>query len=536
MAEGKKAKLGGACDVVVIGAGNGGLAAALALAVRGAKPLVLEQHNAPGGFATSFVRGRFEFEAALHELSSIGPENNKGGVRRFLEDEGGVDIDWVPIPEAYRVILTDSGMDARLPFGEAPFIDAIEEKVPGSREPLTRYFALCREVSGALGLLAKTASNPSPKRIMKDLKKFVAESADPFDDARRNASNVVTFLRTLPKTVDEVTLKMGIPPKAVDLLYPYWCYLGIPMSRMNFTIWAAMLIDYIDYGAWIPRLRSQEMSCAIEARVRELGGRVEYNTRVDRVLVERGRVKGVVTASGETIKTSAVIANTSPTQLYGSLVSPASEAPAAALRNVNSRKLGGAGFVVYLGLDASPVELGVNDYGYFISKTMDTDAVYGSMEKLDLVDMQATICLNNAIPDCSPPGTTIISMTTLYKPGVWDAVKPKEYAALKNRLADAMISQFDDALGTDIRSRVEEIEVATPATFARYARSFNGGIYGYELDPWDSIIPRILSEKDESYIKGLEVAGGFATMGHGFSSSLISGRSAGLKTLAGLGG
>ena len=34
--------------------------------------LLLEQHNLPGGFATSFVRGRFEFEAALHELDFDG--------------------------------------------------------------------------------------------------------------------------------------------------------------------------------------------------------------------------------------------------------------------------------------------------------------------------------------------------------------------------------------------------------------------------------------------------------------------------------
>ena len=47
-------------DCVVIGAGNGGLGAAAQLAAKGAKVLVLEQHSVPGGFASSFVRGRFE--------------------------------------------------------------------------------------------------------------------------------------------------------------------------------------------------------------------------------------------------------------------------------------------------------------------------------------------------------------------------------------------------------------------------------------------------------------------------------------------
>ena len=53
-------------DAIIIGAGNGGLTAALTVANAGRKVLLLEKHNVPGGCATSFIRGRFEFEVALH--------------------------------------------------------------------------------------------------------------------------------------------------------------------------------------------------------------------------------------------------------------------------------------------------------------------------------------------------------------------------------------------------------------------------------------------------------------------------------------
>ena len=65
-------------DVVVIGAGNGGLTAACSLAQRGMKTLLLERHNIPGGCATSFCRGRFEFEVALHQLSGLGTADKPG--------------------------------------------------------------------------------------------------------------------------------------------------------------------------------------------------------------------------------------------------------------------------------------------------------------------------------------------------------------------------------------------------------------------------------------------------------------------------
>ena len=59
-------------DAIVVGAGNGGLSTACTLAKAGKKVLLIEQHNLPGGVASSFRRGRFEFETALHELAAIG--------------------------------------------------------------------------------------------------------------------------------------------------------------------------------------------------------------------------------------------------------------------------------------------------------------------------------------------------------------------------------------------------------------------------------------------------------------------------------
>lgn len=65
-------------DAVVIGAGNSGIVAALELAQAGKKTLLIEKNNTSGGCSTSFVRGRFEFDATLHEFCDWGPDDNKG--------------------------------------------------------------------------------------------------------------------------------------------------------------------------------------------------------------------------------------------------------------------------------------------------------------------------------------------------------------------------------------------------------------------------------------------------------------------------
>jgi len=498
-------------DAVVIGAGLGGLGAALELAPKGIKLLLLEQHNLPGGFATSFVRGRFEFEPSLHQLPGTPPLTGMVGIKDYLVNEAKIDIDFVPVPEAYRLILSEDSVDILVPFGIDDFIASIEAQVPGSREAVTDYLALCRELLMTLAYLDKHRENLNKRELVKKYR---------------------SFLNTAAYTVEEVTNAMKIPQQARNILYPYWCYLGVPMSRLSFTIWGAMLYTYISAGAYVPLRRSHELASALLKRIEDLGGRVQFNKQVNEILVEKGRVRGVRTSAGETIKTSHVISNASPTLVFNRLISPKKEVPDMAFRMVNARIHGVSTFVVYLGLDVPKEELGLTDYSYFISPNMNTNEIYESTKKLKAPKMQASICLNNAVPDCSPPGTTILSLTTCYRPEAWYDIKPGDYFRVKNNIARGMIEQFEDAVGVNLKDHIEEIEVATPQTFARYTGSYNGIVYGYEPEPWDSIIPRALSVKKENYIQGLRFCGGFSYRCHGYGSSVFSGKSAAEHTLA----
>jgi len=498
-------------ETVVIGAGNGGLTAAVKMAAMGKEVLLLEQHNLPGGFATSFRRGRFEFEASLHQIADIGPSSNRGSVREFFEDELGVFLDWAEVPEGFRLIITDpeQELDVTMPYGVDAFIEALEREVPGSREPVTRYLNLCRELLEGIAYVGKSRGQPDKKLLL---------------------TKYASLLNTAPYTVDEVADALNVPERARHILHAQWSYLGPPTSRASFTIYGAMLYKFLLYGAVIPRHTSHEISLALDARLRELGGSVLYNTQVEKILVRDGHVEGVVTSRGDQIRTNHVIANVSPTLVYNHLFDPAKEVPPEALQECNARVDGVSAFVVYMGLDAPPDELGLKEYSYFVYRSMDTTAGYESFSTLDTPKMQAVVCINNAVPDCSPPGTSIVTITSLFQPETWN-IPPDQYVSTKNRIAEGLIRDLEEATGTRLREHIEEFAVATPQTFARYTGAHNGIIYGYEPEPWDSLLPRMMMMDEDQHVQGLQFCGGSAFRCHGYSSSYLSGQIAALLTL-----
>jgi all-trans-retinol 13,14-reductase len=89
-------------DIIIIGAGLGGLTAGAKLAREGRKVLVIEQHNRPGGCATTFQRGDFTLEVGLHEMDGPYPRDMKTKIFNDLDVFNNVEF--IKIPEFYRFI------------------------------------------------------------------------------------------------------------------------------------------------------------------------------------------------------------------------------------------------------------------------------------------------------------------------------------------------------------------------------------------------------------------------------------------------
>ncbi len=502
-------------DAIIIGAGNGGLACACTLVKENKKVLLIEQSHTTGGFATSFKRGRFEFEVSLHELCTFGRGDMPYGSVRQLFDYLGISdkINWIDIPEAFRLLNFAKGQefDAVMPFGIDEFCKKAEEYAPGSQKEMYRLFALSEEVRKTLSALGKTKNKYGQLAVL--LKKG-------------------GFLHTAAYSVEDVLKRINMPENAKKLFKAYWAYLCTDLETLSFVHYLQMINSYIELKAVIPANRSKELANCLTDFFLNNGGELWLNCKAIKINTENGKCVSVVTDSDETIYAENVVCNCSPHSVYGKLLSH-DETPEQDIKKSNARVFGGRGFCVFLGLNKSAKELGLNNYSYFIFPDMDTKKQFKLMSHPDTNEVQNTVCLNAANPEASPNGTSILCMTTLFTSDYWSSVKEEIYFYEKEKFAKKMIDTFEKATKINIQDHIEEIEIATPESFARFTSAPQGTIYGYLSQEWDGTIPRTMMQDGKTQIPNLYFTGGYCERLLGYSSSLASGRECAMRVMGG---
>ena len=500
-------------DLIVVGAGNGGLMTACRASRMGLKTLVVERHNLPGGAATSFVRGRFEFDASLHEIPDFGIGEERGELG-LLFDELGIKVDMFPIKDAFRYIVEKDGvrsLDVTFPHGKEKVMEFIQKECPDDVEAMERFFMAYHDMAAGLDYYASCKGNP-------DLNVIQSEHQN--------------FMKLMAMSAGEFFRSIGMSQKCIDIMTAYWPYQGTDMDTVDASRYIMMVYGYFIHGAFVPKMRSHQLSVAIVNRACELGCKFIFNTEVTKILTKNGAVSGVELSDGRTFEATAVASNAFPDIVYSKLLDDKSLVPKFELQKANARKFGFRAFSVFLGLDASPEEIGIKDYTVFISSSKDSKVIYDASKELDMKEFAMdACCLNIAVPDCSPKGTTILVLTISYTDDAWKDVTEEEYVRVKRKIADELISHAERVMGYHLREHIEEIEIASPVTFARYMGGPQGSIYGYSSERWDGMSTRLLANGMEQTVPGLFFVGGHGASLSGYFPTYTGGNRTGFQIL-----
>ena len=485
----------GKYDVVVIGAGNGGLTAAATLAQKGLNVMLLERHNIPGGAATSFCRGRFEFEVALHQLSGLGTSEKPGLLRMALDKLGIMDdLEFVEIADLYHVATAD-GFSITLKTDRDQTIAALQEAFPKEKDGIQKYF----------DLMARYANDMIGAFIFRDPEPSRGKYPDLYRYALQNSKDILDDYFSDPLL------------KAV--LAVFWGYIGVPPTRLAFAYLSMVLFQYMAFKPFHIKGGSQALSNAILNKFLASGGAARFNCGAKKIVVKDGKIQGVVTADDDEIGCNCVVSNASPVATYNHLMNP-EQVPEEALIEMKSRNLSTSAFTMFIGFDCEPDQLGIAESTNFLMDSTDiSDGVLDRMNRPDIEDeLMVFSCYDVSDPQFSPPGTCQANVVTLKYGEPWLRIPPRQYHDVKFRCADAMLKRIE-GIFPGARNHIEEIEIGTPLTHMRYLGHPLGAIYGYEMLTKDALF---FQPSRYSAIDGLYFAGGWAG-DNGFEPTLRSG-------------
>ncbi|AEV19300.1 hypothetical protein GTCCBUS3UF5_19920 [Geobacillus thermoleovorans CCB_US3_UF5] len=474
-------------DVIVIGAGMGGLSAATYLAQEGYSVLVLERHYRAGGYAHSFRRKKYIFDSAVRIVAGA----KDGGLLEELLQKAGIvdDIDFIKLDNIYTAYYPDRKIDVS---GSVDgLIQAYCEQFPHESENIK---ALVREMEQLYEVTLMLLHSDDPLKVL---------------------SNPL-ILKYRDKTFHELTSSFLQDPKAIYSFSSLWAYYGTPPTQGGAMFFAYAIMSYFKEDIYYSRGSFQKLADAFVKRIEELGGEVCLRNEVLKIEVEDKRVKGVHIQTGEYVEAPLIVCNGDFLKLVHNLVGE-EHFPERYKKRIAKLKPSISAFEVFLGVDL-PLEHYNLSHETFIYSDYNYDHVMDKHSRLNELGPEGLSGLAISIPSLvdpslAPEGKHAAVLTTLVPYDIGSDWKEQK-EAYQNRL----IEMAERAI-PNLRDHIEYVESGTPLTMERYTNNSYGSIYGWEQNK-NQMTGR---PQHETPIKGLYICGQWTDPGGGVVSVILSG-------------
>ncbi len=440
-------------DVVIIGAGIGGLVCGCYLAKAGLKTLIVEQHHKPGGYCTSFKRKGFSFDAAAHSFGSCRENGNMQLILKALD----IDIDKDVRIKRYTpsdIVITP---DYKITFWEdvEKTIHELQSTFPAESVNIRSFF--------------RYLVNATPVD---------------FASLRQN-----TFQDLLDRFLIDNKLK-------AILSVPIFGNGALPPSLISAFTGSKIFTEFILDGGYYPEGGMQTLSDALARKFIETNGNLKLSSLCTKIKVQNNTVKGVILQKEGFIPCRYIVSNCDARQTFLNLLG-AKVVPENILEKIHGMVPSLSTFILYLGIDhpfSTLPKPGTNvwflpayDYlqkAYSYAKSGDLDNVKGFMVRFS-PDRKTVLAFVNA-PFKSKP--------------FWERNK--------NRLAESFIDRIQKYAIPNLSDHIIYKETATPQTLYRYTLNYKGAAYGWASLPAQVFTPEL---RQRTSIKGLYLAGHWTT-------------------------
>jgi phytoene dehydrogenase-like protein len=449
-------------DVIVIGAGLGGLMAAAKLARRGRKVLLVEKKFLPGGTSYVFRRGGYSFP--MGPLSFSFP----GRVHDFLEEAGAAEM----------VSFRRNGFELRTPSLDV----MMSQSLPDMESSLAGLFP---EEKAGLGEFFRQLGEAIS--VSKDMDLWHPDfrpcqwSSD--SGAGSGAEARATEVRRLSGIPAALLLGRLI---ANGPLRNFLGSMGTSPPEMSMLNLALMWNVMAEEGIWFPSCGVHGIADLLRRKVRDHGGEVRLSEPVRRIIVRDGRAAGVRTADGRAIESRWVISNADYKTTFLDLLD-AADIPGVDLDSIRAVPYTDSELCVYLGIRPEEADLlAIHAEHLFFRKELREGR---AADPEDFDNREIEICFwSRKAPDLAPAGRASLVLRANFPYGHFAAWRTGEkerkegYREYKARLARGLIKTAETIL-PGLAGAVEVMEIATPLTYRDWGSRYEGSIAGWTWGP-----------------------------------------------------
>lgn len=501
-------------DIIVIGAGLGGLTTAATLAKKGKKVLVLEQHLIAGGAATIFTRKGIRCEVGLHEMDWGLPNKN---MKEIIFRKLGIlnKIPLIKLPQTWRIKTPSS--EYTIPEGRKNVINYLKEQFPDDAKGIDKYF----------NDLAFTSRNNYA--LPNDLNpiQFFFYPLTHLPIVLRNLFQQANTGDKLDKYIKSNRLK--------NILNINIAYYSDDPYEFSWYYHAAAQNEYYHNGVYI-KGGSQVLSDQLVDVILKNNGEIRYLSDVTKIELNGNKAVGVSytnrkTKEHSTVYAKKIVANCSPENIFhGNMLPEKFQEP-----KTKNLKIACALHTIYIIFKEKPAKLFPNmAYSTFYLKEDELNAplsrVVSTLRDTKISERPAVFVDYSTIdaglvPEGDLRGFGVLCGTSRLEE--WESLTKDEYKAKKEELAEGAFKKMEE-LYPGFRENIEYYEVSTPKTVQRYLKTPNGTAYGYRQIGY--IFGR-KTPRTASQIKNLVFTGAWAFPGGGFTGAIISGYYAAIDIL-----
>jgi phytoene desaturase len=483
-------------SVIIIGAGLGGLAAAIRLASNGVSVRVLEKNATLGG------------KVNIHRAAG------------YTFDTGAS-------------LLTMRHVLAELFSGAGRNVDDYLETV--ALEPICRYRwpdGTMLDASTNLEKTEREIARIASRADVEGFRRFLADARRKYEVATRTF--LAYSLNDLPKllrpryardlaaisslrTLDAHVRRYFSSPHLQQLFNRFATYNG---SSPYSTPATFALIPYVEFGlgAWYVRGGMYKLPLALAALAREFGVNIRTGAEVEKILIERGRVCGVRLAGGEVLQADAVLANSDAVDTYRRLIETK------ARRIYTNRRLekfepSSSGFVMLLGVARRYPRLAHHNIFFSPDYPSEFRAIFE--EGRPAAHPTIYVCASSRTDETQSPDGHENLFVLVNTPATGAQTNWTNEA---KGYRDLIVRLLEENGLEGLSSAIDYEHTITPTDFERTYYANRGSIYGISSNKRRSAFMRPPNKARD--IPGLYFAGGATHPGGGIPLVLLSGKMA----------